>query len=65
MGVLLIVKKNALVDFCLFASPQLVSLKPITCSSFAERAKVQGAFDVVDNGFHSLQMNKLWIFHES
>jgi hypothetical protein len=41
-----------------------MSPKPIN-SSFVECAKVQGAFDVVDNGFHSLQMSKLWICHES
>jgi hypothetical protein len=64
IGVLLRVKTNALVDFHSSTSPQLVSLKPIN-SSFAECAKVQGAFNVVDNGFHSLQMNKLWICHES
>jgi len=63
-GVLLKVKTNALVDFHSSTSPQLMSLKPIN-SSFVECAKRQGAFDVVDNGFHSLQMSKLWICHES
>ncbi len=64
IGVLLKVKTNALVDFHSSTSPQLMSLKPIN-SSFIECAKVQGAFDVVDNGFYSLQMSKLWICHES
>ncbi len=63
IGVLVRVKINALVDFRSSASPQLMSLKPIN-SSFVECAKVQGAFDVVDNGFHSLQMSKLWNCHE-
>jgi len=54
---------NTLVDFCSSTSPQSVSLKLIN-SNFVECAKVQCAFDVVDNGFHSLQMNKLWICHE-
>ncbi len=64
IGVLVRAKTNALVDFRSSTQPQLMSLKPIN-SSFIECAKVQGAFDVVDNGFYSLQMSKLWICHES